>query len=202
MKTLKNKLVIGITGGMGSGKTEVCRKLADAGFKVLYSDLIAKELYHKNKNLAVEMVKEFGKGILNYKGLINLAKLREEIFKNDANNKKINKVVHPVVIDYIKRQISRSKEKMIIVESAVLFESGLDKEMSYIILVYANKKNRIQRIMERDGATKADVERIMRYQDDDKTKIEKCDFVLVNNKDVEHLNEQADFLVKVLNALK
>jgi dephospho-CoA kinase len=202
MKTLKNKLIIGITGGMGSGKTEVCRKLAEQGFKVFYTDLIAKELYHKNKNLAVEMVKEFGKGILNYKGLINLAKLRDEIFKNDANYNKINKIVHPVVIDYIRRQTARSKEKMIIVESAILFESGLDKEMSYIIMVYSNKKNRVQRIMERDGATKAEVERIMKYQTDDKVKIEKCDFVLVNNKDVEHLNEQADFLVKVLTALK
>lgn len=202
MKTLKNKLIIGITGGMGSGKTEVCRKLAEQGFKVFYTDLIAKELYHKNKNLAVEMVKEFGKDILNYKGLINLAKLRNEIFKNDANYKKINKIVHPVVIDYIKRLTARSKEKMILVESAILFESGLDKEMNYIIMVYANKKNRLQRIMERDGATKADVERIMKYQADDKTKIEKCDFVLVNNKDVENLDQQAEFLVKVLNALK
>lgn len=202
MKTLKNKLLIGITGGIGSGKTEVCRLLAKEGFKIFYTDLIAKDLYHKDKKLAEKVIKEFGKEIVNYKGLISLSKLKEKIFENEKNYKKINKIVHPAVINYVIKQAYKTKDKMIIVESALLFESGLNKDMDYVILVYANKKNRIRRIMERDGSNKKDIEKIMKHQFDDKKNMENSDFVLVNNKDFDNLESQVEFLVKVLNALK
>ncbi|HRE41120.1 MAG TPA: dephospho-CoA kinase [Ignavibacteria bacterium] len=202
MKTLKNKLLIGITGGIGSGKTEVCRLLSKEGFKIFYTDLIAKDLYHKDKKLASKVVEEFGKDILNYKGFISLSKLKEKIFENDRNYKKINKIVHPAVIDYVIKHAYKTKDKMIIVESALLFESGLNKDMDYIILVYANKKNRLKRIMERDGSGKKEIEKIMKYQYDDKKNMENSDFVLVNNKDIDNLESQVEFLVRVLNALK
>jgi dephospho-CoA kinase len=72
----KDKLIVGITGGIGSGKTEVCKILSRRGFKIFNSDLAAKGLYLKNKKLAGDIVKVFGKDILNYKGKINLAKLK------------------------------------------------------------------------------------------------------------------------------
>lgn len=199
--TVKGKLLVGITGGIGSGKTEACRMLAEEGFKVFYADPIAKELYVKDKNLAAKIVKEFGKEIVNFRGKINLSKMRQVIFANKKNYQNINKIVHPVVIDYIRRQAQRAKAKVIIVESALIFESGLYKDMDYVITVYSNKKNRVDRIVLRDGASKKEVESIMKYQMDDKLKIEKSDFVIVNNKTLDDLREQIRFVSKVLHTL-
>ncbi|MBS1514491.1 MAG: dephospho-CoA kinase [Bacteroidetes bacterium] len=201
MKKQKTKLLVGITGGIGSGKTFVCNKLSKKGFKVFYADTIAKNLYASNKTLLKNIVKEFGEGILNYQGKINLSKLREVIFANKKNYAKINKIVHPLVIDYIIKESKKSIYDIVLVESALVFESGLDKDLDYIIMIYANKKTRVERIMIRDGAKKSEVENIMKYQIDDKQKLELSDFVLVNNKSEEQLDEQIDFLARLLKSL-
>ena len=201
MKKQKSKLIVGITGGIGSGKTFVCNRLAKKGFKVFYADSIAKNLYSKNKTLLQSLVKEFGKEILNYQGKINLSKFREVIFANKKNYGKINKIVHPLVIDYILKESKKSIYDIILVESALVFESGLDKDLDYVIMIYANKKTRVERIMMRDGAKKSEVESIMKYQIDDKKKLELSDFVLVNNKTEEQLDDQIDFLARLLKSL-
>lgn len=201
MKRLKTKLVVGITGGIGSGKTFVCSKLAKKGFKVFYADAIAKNLYTKNKTLLAALVKEFGKDILNYQGKINLSKFREVIFANKKNYAKVNKIVHPIVIDYIIKESKKSIYDIILVESALVFESGLDKDLDYVIMIYANKKTRVERIMMRDGSKKSEVENIMKYQLDEKSKLELSDFVLVNNKSEKQLDDQIDFLARLLKSL-
>lgn len=92
---------------IGLGKTEVCKLLAKRGFKVFYSDLIAKKLYLTDKKLAGNIVRVFGKDILNYKGKINLPKLREKIFSSRKNYMAINKIVHPVVISYLNKEAKK-----------------------------------------------------------------------------------------------
>lgn len=198
----KNKILIGITGGIGSGKSEVCRLLSKYGYKVLFADFIAKDLYKKDKNLARKVVKAFGKDILNYKGVISLSKLKEVVFANKSNFKKINDIVHPTVIKHLMESIKGIKQKIIIIESALVFDTEFHKYLDYVIMVYSNKKNRLQRIMHRDGAKKKDIERIMSFQLDEKEKIEKSDFVVVNNKPLEALEKDVEFLSKVLNLLK
>ena len=200
-KSSKSKLIIGITGGIGSGKTFVCNRLAKKGFKVFYADAIAKSLYTKNKTLLQTLVKEFGKDILNYQGKINLSKFREVIFANKKNYGKINKIVHPLVISHILKESKKSIYDIVLVESALVFESGLDKDLDYVIMIYANKKTRVERIMMRDGAKKSEVESIMKYQIEDKKKLEMSDFVVVNNKTEEQLDEQIDFLARLLKSL-
>lgn len=202
MDELKNKLLVGVTGGIGSGKSEVCRKLEKKGFKVFYADPIAKELYIKNKKLTESVVKEFGKDILNFKGKINLAKLRKVIFQSKKNFKKINEIVHPVVIDYIMKEAIQCKENIILIEAALIFESLFDEQLDYIVMVFANKESRIKRIMQRDGARRVDVENMMRYQLDERTKVKNADFVIKNNDTISKLNPQINFLSRVLKTLK
>ncbi len=198
----KDKILIGITGGIGSGKSEVCRLLSKHGYKVLFADLIAKDLYKKDKNLARKVVKAFGKDILNYKGVISLSKLKEVVFANKNNFGKINEIVHPTVIKHLMESIKGAKQKIIIIESALVFDTAFHKYLDYVIMVYSNKKNRLNRIMLRDGAKKKDIERIMSFQIDEKEKIEKSDFIVVNNKPLEDLEKDVEFLSKVLNLLK
>lgn len=198
----KKNLIIGVTGGIGTGKTEVCKMLAKRGFKVMYSDLAAKNLYLTNKNIVKDIVKVLGKDILNYKGKINLPKLKEEIFKSKKNYEAINKIVHPEVISYLKKEAKKSKFEIVIIESALLFESGFNKDLDYVITIYSNKKNRIDRLKVRDESSTNDVNHLMKFQMDDKSKMAMSDFVIINNKKLSDLKIQVDFLSKVLKALK
>ena len=202
MRTIKDKVIVGITGGIGSGKTEVCRILENEGFSVLYADQMAKDLYNKDKKLFDAVVKAMGKKVLNFKGKISLSKLKKEIFSSEAKYKKLTKLVHPVVIANLKKEIKKLDDKIVLVETALAFESGMDKDLDYVITVYSNKKNRMARIRLRDEATYKEIETIMHYQMDEKEKIENSDFVIVNNKSLEDLEAQTIFIGKVLKALK
>ena len=197
----RKKLVIGITGGIGSGKTEVCKMLAKRGFKVFYSDLVAKKMYLSDKNLVNDIIKVFGKDILNYKNKINLSRLKEKIFENKKNYQAINKIVHPVVIKYLNNEARKSKFEIVIIESALMFESGFNKDMDYLITVYSNKKNRINRLMLRDEASRNEINHLMKFQIDDKSKMSMSDFVIMNNKTLDDLKIQVDFLSTVLKTL-
>jgi dephospho-CoA kinase len=201
MKYFKGKTVIGITGGIGSGKSMFCRMISENGYKVINADFVAKELYIRNKNLSKKLVLAFGKDILNFKGKIILPKLKEIIFSSKKNFLKVNSIVHPVVIDTIKKDIKKAKEKVIIVEAALIFESKFDKLLDYVITVFSNKKTRIDRIMMRDGSKKRDVERVINLQMDDRLKVEKSDFVVVNNKTIEDLYNQAEILGKIIKII-
>lgn len=202
MRTLKDKVIVGITGGIGSGKTEVCRILEKEGFTVLYADQIAKDLYTKDKKLSDKIIKAMGKKVLNFKGKISLSKLKKEIFSSESKYKKLTKLVHPAVIANLKKEIKGMEDHIVLVETALAFESGMDKDLDYIIMVYANKKNRMSRIRLRDEATFKEIETVMHYQMDEKDKIEKSDFVIVNNRSLEALEAQTIFIGKVLKALK
>jgi dephospho-CoA kinase len=202
MHKIKGKILVGITGGIGSGKSEVCRQLAKKGFKVIYADLKAKELYKKDKKLAAKVVKAFGKDILNFKNVISLTKLREKVFANKKNFKKINDLVHHIVIRHLMREIKKLPQKLILIESALVFDTTFYKYLDYVIMVYANKKKRLERIMMRDGVKRKDVERIMQFQLDERVKIERSDFVIVNNKTLEDLEREVEFFSRVLKALK
>jgi dephospho-CoA kinase len=201
MFKIKDKILIGITGGIGSGKTEVCRQLHKKGYKVIFADLRAKELYKKDKKLASKIVKEFGKEILNFQGVISLTKLREKVFSNKKNFQKINDIVHPVVIKNLMDEIKKAKQKVILIESALVFDTIFHKYLDYVVLVYSNKKNRLERIMLRDGAKRSEVERIMKFQVDEKVKIEKSDFVIINNKSIEHLEKRVEYFSRVLELI-
>src|SRR5690606_13408340 len=202
MRTIKDKVLVGITGGIGSGKTEVCRILEKEGFKVLYADPVAKDLYTKDKKLSDAIVKLMGKGILNFKGKISLSKLKKAIFANSSKYKKLNALVHPVVIKELKKEIKGLKDKIVIIEAALVFESGMDEDLDYVIMVYSNKKNRLSRIRLRDESTYDYIENVMKHQMDEKEKIEHSDFVIVNNKSLKELEDQTIFIGKVLKALK
>lgn len=198
---MRKKLLVGITGGIGSGKTVVCRMLARRGFKIFYADNIAKSLYKTDKKLVASIVRAFGKDILNFKGQVILPKLKERVFASRKAYQDINRIVHPVVIDHIKKEARKSKFDVVIIESALLFESGFNSQLDYVVMVYANKKNRISRLMIRDEASESSIKQLMKFQMDEKKKMEMSDFVLVNNKTLSDLKVQVDFLSTVLKAL-
>ena len=145
-------LIIGITGGIGSGKTTVCRIFELLGVPVFEADLAGKNLLNNNDQLKKNISQIFGEYIYKPKGKINRKRLADIIF-NDKNKLKIlNELVHPAVkMEFLKWKEDNKYFPYLIHEAAILFESGFYKLMDYTILVTAPENERIKRIMERDG---------------------------------------------------
>lgn len=173
---MKGKLLIGVTGGIGSGKSLVCKYLRQLGCKIIYADDIAKKLYGTNPSIRRALAGKFGDEILTGKR-ISISKLREFTFKNPKNQKAVNKVVHPFVISEVLKRASNSPYKFVAVEAALIFESGFDKYVDYIILVHANIRKRI----ERSSLNEKHIRKVMKLQMPEREKMRRADFIVENN---------------------
>jgi dephospho-CoA kinase len=197
----KQSLIIGITGGIGSGKSLACEYFQKLGCKIFYADEIAKNLYFSDKKLRAALVKQFGKNILDNKGLINFPEFRKIVFKSDANQKRVNKIVHPFVISEILAQAKKSKSKIVIVEAALIFESGFEKYNDYTILIYSNTANRTERVQKRSKLSKVLIKSIMKLQMPENEKKKKADIIIENDGTKRELQKKVKFVFGVLKAL-
>ena len=197
----KKKLLIGVTGGIGSGKSLVCGYFKELGGKIFYADKIARDLYSTNDKLRNAIIKEFGKQIIDEDGNISFPKFRSVVFKNDANQKRVNRIVHPFAIKEILQRTGKSKSGLIFVEAALVFESGFDKYLDYTIEVFGTVDNRIRRVRERNNLSVADIRTIMKLQMNEKDKLRKADFVIKNNASKRGLKKDAETLYNILKHL-
>lgn len=195
------KLKIGITGGIGSGKSLACRYFEELGYTVIYADRVAKELYLTNKQLIKRLVAEFGKGILDENGKLSRPDARRIIFSDKRNIKRVNSIVHPFVFREMDKMVSRLKDKVVLFEAAIMFESGSYKRMDYVVLIYANKETRIKRIIKRDGVKRGDVLKLMKHQLDEREKVKRADFVIKNNSTAPELKKNIKAFNKILKTL-
>ncbi len=155
---------IGITGGIGSGKSTVCKVFKLLGVPVFEADVVAKSLIHSNPKIKKELIHLFGSGIYMNNGTVNRKKLAQIIFNDDIQLAKINALIHPAVKEEFRRWQKRQTTKYVIHEAAVLFESGLYKHMDFTILVTAPKEERLKRVMKRDNISKEMVLKRMEKQ--------------------------------------
>src|SRR4030095_5016898 len=178
---MQNKLLIGITGGIGSGKTTASKYFEQLGYKVVYADSAAKELYSTNNGLKRKLVGEFGKGILDENENISGIAARRIILSSRDSIERVNSIVHPFVVKEIDRIISKISDRIVFVEAAIMFDSGYYKKMDYTLLIYAKKSLRVKRVMERDMISSAEVEKLMQLQMDEREKMKLADFVIKND---------------------
>jgi dephospho-CoA kinase len=199
---IKKITVIGITGGMGSGKSLVSDFIEEKGFKVLRSDIIAKELIITDENLKKKVIKTFGtEAVVN--GKLNTKFLAENIFSSKKNVDKINAIVHPPTIKHIEELIKSEgdESKIIFVESALIYEAKIQKMFDYIILIYSNPGLRIERVIKREKVKETDVIKRMQFQIEDEKKKGKADFVIENNSTVETLKNNTYFVLSFISSL-
>jgi len=201
MPNSPKKLRIGITGGVGSGKTLAAKYFESLGYTVINADKTAKELYKKNLKLKKKLVKEFGKVILDDSGNIDIKGMRKLILSGKNIIKRVNRIVHPFVFKEMDKIFKAAKGKIVFTEAAIMFETGSAKKMDYVILIYSNKQNRINRITKRDGVSAADVKRIMNLQLDEREKVKLADFVVKNNSTPAELKRNILSLNKILRKL-
>ena len=175
-------LSIGLTGGIGSGKTYVAEiiKRNNNNIKIFDSDLYAKKIINNEKLVIKRIISIFGeKAYLDKK--INSIFISEQVFNNYEKLKKLNSIVHPFVIECYKKFKSRFKDKIIVTESALLFETGMYKLNDINVLVTSPMKTRIKRISLRDNTSVDNILKIINFQWDDKKKSNLADFVIENN---------------------
>jgi dephospho-CoA kinase len=174
-------LKIGLTGGIGSGKTTVAKVFEVLGIPVYYADEAAKELMHTNELLKQQLIFHFGKETFFEDGQLNRKHLSSIVFNNKEKLELLNSLVHPATIADAQEWFSKQQSPYVIKEAALLFESGTAEGLDYIIGVTAPAALRVKRVMERDGVSPEDVKRRMTNQVDDVIKMKLCDFVLHNN---------------------
>ena len=173
-------LKVGITGGIGSGKTTVCQVFKTLGIPVLYADKIGRYLMENDALLMDGSKMLFGNNI--YKaGKLDRSKIASVAFSKPEILTELNKLVHPVVIRYGKQWMDSQKAPYVIKEAAIFFESGSYTDMDIIVGVYAPQQLRMQRTMERDNISQEKVQERMAQQMDEDEKMKRCDHVIIND---------------------
>ena len=178
---MKPKL-IGITGGIGAGKSTVSTICKHLGFKVYNSDQRAKEIVFEDSTIKKKLISFFGNNI--YKnGVLDRKFLSDKIFNDKSSLEQINSIIHPAVKkDFNSWVINNSNEKILFKESALLLESGAYKELDKIILIISDKNLRVSRVLNRDqNRSKKEIESIIDKQIDEVDAIKYADIVIDNN---------------------
>ena len=172
-------LVVGITGGIGSGKTTISQFFNDLGIPVYNADEEAKKLM-LDPNIKTKLIALLGEQSYTNKGL-NRDFIRERIFKDETLRQKINEIVHPEVGRHFRDWLKQQDAPYVLKEAAIIFEAGLTDQYDCIITVYADRELRIQRLLKRQGLTRQMILNIMEKQWSDARKISNSDYSILNN---------------------
>lgn len=174
-------LKIGVTGGMGSGKSTVCNIFRNLGVPIFTADSEGKELLNKDEETKRKVIKAFGEEMYSAEGEIDRKRMAQLVFSSPNDLEKLNAIIHPKVKERFEQWAKMySNRPYVIKEAAILFESGSYQDLDKIISVFATKEQRINRIIKRDETNREDVERRMRFQFTDDERNELADFIIIN----------------------
>lgn len=192
------KKVIGLTGGIGSGKSTVSKFIEELGYPVYYSDTKAKIIVNKNEHLKKDIIQLLGEQSYDNNGLYNRKYVSEIVFNNEELLSQLNQLIHPAVQNYFKQWGNSQTFEYLFKETALLFELNLEKDYYKSVLVTAEDNLRIKRVMDRDQKTYREVESVMNNQLPEKEKIKKADFIIYNNGGLEELKKETQ---RILNKI-
>ena len=172
-------MILGLTGGIGSGKTTVANLFHNVNVPIFASDVEAK-LIMRNDDIVISQIKTLLGKESYINGEINTSYISNLVFNNQSLLKQLNSIVHPAVGQVFKDWYFKQNHPYVIKESAILFESGGNLHCDKVLTVTAPLEVRIQRVMARDGCTRLQVESRIKHQISEKFKVENSDFVIVN----------------------
>jgi dephospho-CoA kinase len=207
IEIIKETLFIGITGGIGSGKTEVAKIFQQNGFPVIFTDELAKKIVNENPEIKNKITEYFGEESY-FDGKYNAKFISKCVFNGENSQKKLqklNQIVHPKVIEEIIFELENlqkeSEKKMIFVETALLFELNLEEGFDYIISVSTSENVKIQRVMNRTGLNEVEIKARISSQISQEEKNKFSDFVIENDKNLDELKKSVEFLIPIISAL-
>ena len=173
-------LKIGLTGGIGSGKTTVARIFEVLGIPVYYADQAAKELMNQDPQLKKQILDSFGPPSYR-EGKIDRAYLAAQVFGNPEKLAQLNAYVHPATLRDAENWMKQQTSPYAVKEAALIFEAGLEKYLDFVIGVSAPENLRLERAMQRDQSSSENILQRMHQQMDEKEKMSRCDFVILND---------------------
>ncbi|MEA1884226.1 MAG: dephospho-CoA kinase [Thermotogota bacterium] len=189
---------VGLTGLMGSGKSEVANYLKRTGFPVLFMDQVGHDCLQDDEVIQT-LVNSFSVKVLDESNKINRKKLSAIVFNDPKELKKLNAILHPKMNEnakgWIKKQFKKG-QKIVFIEAAILFEMQMNKFLDYIVLIKASEKNMIDRIIKRDQKSEVEIQQILQAQ---KTNEDRFDYVIINDGSLEELHKNC---VHLINGLK
>jgi dephospho-CoA kinase len=181
-------LKVGITGGIGSGKSVVCQVFTTLGIPVFDADKEAKMLMEHDAEIVKSIKQLMGEDAYE-NGKLNRSFIATTVFSNQSILQALNKIVHPAVGDYFLKWVSRQTTPYVIKEAALFFETGNHSELDFIIGVYAPKQLRMERAMKRDNLSADAVLARMNNQMDEDEKMKRCDTIIVNDNNTSILTQ-------------
>jgi len=192
--------VIGVTGGIGCGKTTICRMFQSWGARVIYADRLGREVVESNPSLLKRLEREFGGTILNPDGSLNRRELGRLAFKSPTAQLKLNRIIHPPLLKLLKEKIRKAKDPgPLVVDAALLVEWNLCEILDYLILVRATKEIRIRRIGRKWNIV--EIKERMAAQLPEKEIAMKANLVIDNNGSLKELEAEAHKAWKMISQL-
>jgi len=189
-------LLIGITGGIACGKTEVAEVFREKGAIILSGDQIGKEVVEKQGTVLDELVRAFGEDILDKNGTLNRRKFGGIAFSSDENRDKLNEIMHPPLLKELRSRIQKAEEEnpqaVVVIDAALIVEWGLEKELDHLIFVESKREDNIRRLQKQKGYSEKEALDRIKSQLPEKVKKEKADMVLRNDKGLAELRTAAD----------
>jgi dephospho-CoA kinase len=205
MQNKRGYLRVGVTGGIGAGKSEVCALFAQRGRTVLSADHVAREFMESDPAVTAGVRSLFGPEAYNSDGTLNRVRIADVVFSDEQQRERLNALVHPPVIAALLHAMDvlppAQRSPYTIVEAALLYESKMDKQLDAVIVVHASEEVRIGRLMARDNTTREEVLKRFRAQLPAEKKREKGDFVIMNDAPVPGLAEKVQFLDMLLTRM-
>ena len=195
-------LKVGLTGGIGSGKSTASRYFESLGAFVLDADEEAKNLITSNETVQHELISEFGTDIIDGTGRVNKKKLARIAFQDEDHQQRLNSVVHPYIFNLIDKEFNRvfndKKHGVFIVDAALIYETGFDAHLDYVIVVTAHLKNRMERALGRETLSREEILKRVGFQWPEEEKVNMADFVVHNDGTEVELQKNIESLIKKL----
>jgi dephospho-CoA kinase len=193
MANVKNKYLLGLTGGIGSGKSTVLDMLAKKGAATIDADAIVHGLYEDDKTLHNALRREFGDAVFTPDGKVDRKAIAAIVFSNARKRTVLERMIHPRVRRKIKAELDQIQMPIIVVDIPLLFESGWQSEFDDVLVVNAKQENRLLRLVKR-GMTRIDARKRIDAQMDLETKARKANFVINNDGTKQQTQKQVDHL--------
>ncbi|MEC0167587.1 dephospho-CoA kinase [Paenibacillus graminis] len=191
-------MIMGLTGGIASGKSTVSAMFVDKGARLVDADVIAREVMLPGHPVLAAAVQQFGGGILLPDGTLNRARLGEIVFNDSEARQKLNALTHPAIRREIKNRMhaleQEDPQRLILVDIPLLYESELDNLFQKITVVYVPRELQLARLMERNHLTPEQAEGRLQAQMDIEQKRSRANYVIDNSRDLAHAKQQVDVL--------
>ena len=183
-------MIIGLTGGIGSGKTAVSDTFKSLGIDIVDADVSSRRVVEKGQPALDDIQAHFGDGILDSENNLDRAKLREIIFKNPQERVWLEKLLHPKIAKHIKDQLESSNSPYCILVSPLLLETEQKSYCSFVLVVDVPEESQVARTAKRDGVSEEQVKNIISAQIDREKRLEQADEIIINDGSMEELKEK------------